>query len=91
MKIKLLPEKHWLLLLMVNPDNGCGLTSKVLVLLSLQPKPVVDTSFTEKLPVVVYECEGESVVEVVASPKFHRYVVAPVVLFVNTKLFPLKH
>ena len=36
-KTKLFPLKHWLLLLMLNAATGCALTSKVFVVLSLQP------------------------------------------------------
>ena len=51
-KLKLLPLKHWLLLLMLNPEIGFGLTSKVLVVLSLQLKFVIATSFTVNAPTV---------------------------------------
>ena len=36
-KTKLFPLKHWLLLFMLNDETGCALTSKVFVVLSLQP------------------------------------------------------
>ena len=66
------PPKHWPLLLTVNDDVGCGLTFIPKVVESLQPKPVVDTSFTVNAPVEVYGWVGEVAVDVVASPKFHK-------------------
>jgi len=50
---KLLPLKHWLLLLIVNPETGCGLTVTVLEIESLQPYVVVATSFTVNVLAVV--------------------------------------
>ena len=69
-KAKLFPLKHWLLLLIVNEDIGCGLISNVLVKLSLQPAVEVDTSFTVYDPVAEYVCDGFIAVDVWASPKF---------------------
>ena len=86
-----MPLKHWSLLLIVNDDVGCGPTFMPKVVESLQPKLVVDTSFTVNEPDEVYEWLGEVAVDVVASPKFHKKVDAPVAVFVNAKLFPLKH
>ena len=51
-KIKLLPERHWLGLLILNPGAGNGATVTCLVMLSLQPFIEVATSLTLKVPAV---------------------------------------
>ena len=51
-------------------------------------------SFTAKVPVVAYECDGADSTEVVLSPNFHRLVKVPELmdeLLVNVKLLFLKH
>ena len=50
-------------------------------------------SFALNVPTEVYECNNgiDVYVEEVLSPNFQRYDVAPVEIFVNTKLFPPRH
>ena len=71
-KAKLFPLKHWLLLLIVNDGTDFGLTFTIFVVESLHPRAVDETSFTVNAPALVYACEGDVDVDVVASPKFHK-------------------
>jgi hypothetical protein len=43
-----------------------------LINVSEHPPALMTTNFGEKVPVVVYVCEGFAFVDVVPSPKLHR-------------------
>jgi hypothetical protein len=93
-KTKLFPVLHCELSLIVNPVKGFGLRITFLEVLSLHPKLDVANSLTVKVPVVVYDFEGEAKVEEVLSPKLQRLLKVPelmVVVLLSKKLLPLRH
>ena len=76
---------HWLILLVVNTAVGLLANVKLRSVLSLQPKAFVATNLIIYEPVVAYNFVGLVLVEVVASPKFQKYVLPrPAVLLLNT-------
>jgi hypothetical protein len=92
---KVLPVRHWIAVFALKIDSGIGCTVTNLVVLSLQPLLLVDTSLTVYVPGAAYDLVALSVIAVPPSPKFQLcWVSEPAViteLLVKVKLLPDKH